>query len=160
MWVQSLASLSGLRIWHCQKMWCSLQMWLGSGVAVAVVQAGTCSSDLTPRPGNSICCRCGKRKKKKKIKTKKSVMITYVFIFYSLLILCINLGYYVASFSFYVKDLKIYIFYIVPVYQYRGLENYPVKDEIVNILGFVCHVIFVITTQICHCIRKTNLDTM
>ena len=26
---------------------CRLQTWLGSGVAVAVVQAGSCSSDLT-----------------------------------------------------------------------------------------------------------------
>ena len=34
--VQSLALLSGLRIWHCCELWCRLQMWLGSGVAVAV----------------------------------------------------------------------------------------------------------------------------
>ena len=33
-WVRSLASLIGLRIWHCHELWCSLQMWLGSGVAV------------------------------------------------------------------------------------------------------------------------------
>ena len=24
-------------IWHCRELWCRLQMWLGSGVAVAVV---------------------------------------------------------------------------------------------------------------------------
>ena len=36
MWVQSLASLSGLRIWHCHELWCRLQTWLGSRVAVAV----------------------------------------------------------------------------------------------------------------------------
>ena len=29
-----LASLSGLRIWHCCELWS--KMWLGSGVAVAV----------------------------------------------------------------------------------------------------------------------------
>ena len=34
--VRSLASL-GLRIWCCCDLWCRLQMWLGSGVAVAVV---------------------------------------------------------------------------------------------------------------------------
>ena len=28
--VQSLASLSGLRIWHCCELWCGLQTWLGS----------------------------------------------------------------------------------------------------------------------------------
>ena len=35
--VRTLASLSGLRIWCCHKLWCRLQMWLGSGIAVAVV---------------------------------------------------------------------------------------------------------------------------
>ena len=35
--VQSLASLSGLRIWHCHGLWCRLQMWLGSCIAVTVV---------------------------------------------------------------------------------------------------------------------------
>ena len=35
--VQSLASLSGLRIWHCCELWCRLQARLGSGVAVALV---------------------------------------------------------------------------------------------------------------------------
>ena len=36
MQVPSLASLSGLRIWHCRELWCRLQMWLLSLVAVAV----------------------------------------------------------------------------------------------------------------------------
>ena len=34
MWVGSLASLSGLRIRRCHKLWCRLQMWLRSGVAM------------------------------------------------------------------------------------------------------------------------------
>ena len=34
--VQSLTSLSGLRIWHCHELWCRLQMWLESGIAVAL----------------------------------------------------------------------------------------------------------------------------
>ena len=34
--VPSLSSLSGLRIWHCHELWCRLQMWLGSDIAVAV----------------------------------------------------------------------------------------------------------------------------
>ena len=34
--VQFLASLSGLRIRHCHELWCRSQMWLGSGIAVAV----------------------------------------------------------------------------------------------------------------------------
>ena len=37
MWVQSLASLSGLRIQHCSELWCRSQMRLGSRIAVAVV---------------------------------------------------------------------------------------------------------------------------
>ena len=37
MWVQSLASLSGLRIWCGCKLWHRSQMWLASSVAMAVV---------------------------------------------------------------------------------------------------------------------------
>ena len=51
---------------------CSLQMWLRSGVAVAVVQAGSCNSDSTPPLGTSICCGCGPRgKKKQNVQLKK-----------------------------------------------------------------------------------------
>ena len=32
-----VALLSGLRIWHCRELWSRSQMWLGSGVAVALV---------------------------------------------------------------------------------------------------------------------------
>ena len=35
MQVQSLAPLSGLRIWRCRKLQLQWQMWLGSTVAVA-----------------------------------------------------------------------------------------------------------------------------
>ena len=45
MQVQSLALLSGLRIRGCHELWCRLQMLLGSGIAVAVVEAGHCSSN-------------------------------------------------------------------------------------------------------------------
>jgi len=34
MQVQSLASLSGLRIPHCHELWCRLRTGLGSGIAV------------------------------------------------------------------------------------------------------------------------------
>ena len=37
--VQSLVLLSGLRIQHCRELWCRLQMWLGSRVAVALAWA-------------------------------------------------------------------------------------------------------------------------
>ena len=62
MQVQSLASLSGLRIWHCSKLLQRSQMWLGSGIAVA----GSCSSDSTPSWGASVCYRCGCKKGEKK----------------------------------------------------------------------------------------------
>ena len=41
-------------------------MQLGSGVAVAGVEAGSYSSDVTPSLGTSIGPRCGTKKKKKK----------------------------------------------------------------------------------------------
>ena len=70
MQVRSLASLSGQWVKHlmrrCRELWCSGQMRLGSGVIVAVMQAGSCSSDLTPRLGTSICRGCGPKKSKKK----------------------------------------------------------------------------------------------
>ena len=34
--VHSLALLRGLRIQRCHELWCGLQMWLRSGVSVAV----------------------------------------------------------------------------------------------------------------------------
>ena len=36
LWVRSLASLSGLRIWRCHELWCRSQTHLRSDVAVAV----------------------------------------------------------------------------------------------------------------------------
>ena len=65
----SLVLLSGLRIWRCRELWS--QTWLGSHVAVAVVQASY-SSDSTPSLGTSICRRCGPRKKKDKKQTNKN----------------------------------------------------------------------------------------
>ena len=52
--VQFLASISGLRIQHCCELWYRLPMWLRSCIAVAVVQASSCSSDSTPSLGTSI----------------------------------------------------------------------------------------------------------
>ena len=61
--VPSLASLSGLRILRGRALWCRSQTRLGSRVALAVVQAGSCSSDATPSLGTSMCRRCGPEKK-------------------------------------------------------------------------------------------------
>ena len=54
--VQSLASISRLRIRRCHKLQHRSRMQLRSGIAVAVT---------------SICHRCGREKKKKKKKKKK-----------------------------------------------------------------------------------------
>ena len=71
--VQSLASISGLRNWHCHELWCRLQMCLGSHIALAVVSAGGYSSDLTPSLGSSICHRCSpKRTKKRRVRIVSS----------------------------------------------------------------------------------------
>ena len=56
--VQSLASLSGLRIQCCRKLWCRFQRRLESGVAVAMALASSYSSDSTPSLGTSMCCSC------------------------------------------------------------------------------------------------------
>ena len=65
MWVQSLASVIGLRIQHCCELQYRSQMWLRSLVAVAMAQAHNCSSHSTPSSRTSICCRCSPKKKKK-----------------------------------------------------------------------------------------------
>ena len=49
MWVQSPATLSGLRIQHCCKLQCRLQMQVGSSIAVAVVYAGSYSHRCGPK---------------------------------------------------------------------------------------------------------------
>ena len=55
--VQSLASLSGLRILRCLKLCHRLWMQLGSGVPVALAY-------LTPNLKTSICHGCGPKKTK------------------------------------------------------------------------------------------------
>ena len=50
-----------------------LQPRLGSGVGVAVAEAGSCGSSSTPSLGTSICHGCGVKKKKKKKKVVKLV---------------------------------------------------------------------------------------
>ena len=64
---EDVGSISGLTQW-IKDLPCRSQMWLGSQVAMAWDGVGpSCSSDSTPRPGNSICCRWSLKKKKKKM---------------------------------------------------------------------------------------------
>ena len=58
--IPGLTSFSGLRI----QMWCTLQMPFQSSNAVAVVQAGSCSSYWIPNLGISTCHKVIHKKKK------------------------------------------------------------------------------------------------
>ena len=62
-------SVPGLDQWvkdqRCRELQCGSQTRLGSCVAVAVVYAGSYSSDLTPSLGTSICHRCNPKKTNK-----------------------------------------------------------------------------------------------
>ena len=40
-------------------------IWLRSGIAVAVVWAGSCSSNLPPSLGTFVCCGCGPKERNK-----------------------------------------------------------------------------------------------
>ena len=66
MQVGSLASLNGFRIQCGHKLQHRSQMSLRSSVAMAMAQAGSCSSNSTPSLGTSICCRRGPKKGEKK----------------------------------------------------------------------------------------------
>ena len=77
MWLQSLALLSGLRIWCCYELRHGPQRQPGSLAAVAVVQACSCSSDSTTSPRISICCRCGPKKQKQTTKEHSNQLQSY-----------------------------------------------------------------------------------
>uniref|UniRef100_A0A4X1TD05 Cystatin B n=2 Tax=Sus scrofa TaxID=9823 RepID=A0A4X1TD05_PIG len=59
-------------IWHCCDLWCGLQTWLGSRVAVAVGWASGRSSNSAPSLGPSVCRGCSPEKTKERSCCRKS----------------------------------------------------------------------------------------
>ena len=56
---------------------CRSQVQLRSYIAVAVAQAGSCSSDSTPSLETYICHRCSQKQKTKQNKTKNGICLKY-----------------------------------------------------------------------------------
>ena len=78
LWVRSLALLRGVRIQRCRELWCRLQMRLGSGIAVAVAWASSCSSDSAPSwelPYAAGAAPKSKKKKKERKKNKETISV-------------------------------------------------------------------------------------
>ena len=70
--VRSLASLSGLRIWHCCELWCRLQSRLGSDVAVAVFRPLAWEPPYAAGAAQEIATITTTTKKDKRQKKKKN----------------------------------------------------------------------------------------
>ena len=66
---EDVGSIPGLAQWLKDLVW---PMWLGSGMAVAMAQAGSWNLDSTPSLGTSIYRRCGCKKNQTKPKTQKT----------------------------------------------------------------------------------------
>ena len=78
---QSRASRSVLRIWCCLELPCRSQMQLGTAMAVAVVQEGSCSSNVTlawelPYATVVAVNRRSKKKKKKELLSRQKPRAT------------------------------------------------------------------------------------
>ena len=76
--VQSLASLSGLRIRHCRELWCRSQTRLGSSIAVmwcrpaTTAPVGTLAWEPPYNPENPTKHKKNQKKKKKKEKKNQN----------------------------------------------------------------------------------------
>ena len=58
------------------ELWCRSKTRLGSLIAVAVVQAGSCSSDWIPSLGISICRGCSPKKAKTTQKERNKQVVS------------------------------------------------------------------------------------
>ena len=79
--VQSLASLSGLRIRHCHELWCGWQMRLRSGIAMAVGRPAAVAP-IRPLAWEPLYAAGAAPKRKKKAtlscKDRMEIIILYV----------------------------------------------------------------------------------
>ena len=69
----SLVSLSGSGLWRCRELWCQLQTWLGSGVAVAVCRP----SLVRPLAWELPCAASMALKSKNKMEKKNCISKMY-----------------------------------------------------------------------------------
>ena len=83
--------ISGLRIQHCHELCCWSQTRLGSGIAVALMQACSCSSNSTSSPGTSTCHRCNPKKTHTHIHACKLVPLRIALYIYHTLLFLVNL---------------------------------------------------------------------
>ena len=99
--VQSLASLSGLRIQCCPELWHRLQTQLGPGVAVA--QASRCSPYSTPSLETFICEGAALKRKQANKQTKKPIHHFHIALFQG-------------------GQNLMYCFFLLTLYVVKGLE--------------------------------------
>ena len=118
-WVWSLASLGGLRIWCCCELWARLQMWLGSGVAVASVSASGCNPDSIPSLGNSTCCGCSPKKTKNSWYIYQNVNKEYVYVGDNL-----SMKYLISCLSFFFGN-RYYVKCISLAFNFKKYERLP-----------------------------------
>ena len=76
-WVQSLASISGLRMQHCRELWYRSQAWFGfgSGVAVALIRPLVWK---LPQAVGEVLKRQKKKKKKKRKRPKAMECVRFL----------------------------------------------------------------------------------
>ena len=83
-WLTNAALLYGLTIWRCCELWCRLQTWLGSHVAVAgICRPAAVALIQSPAWELPYAMDVALKSKKKKKKGKKCVYFKKHFLEYS-----------------------------------------------------------------------------